>query len=147
MVEFESAKFTSIVDVEAGDVVVDRTVELGELSGDPETRGEMTADGAVVGLPASVVADDSVFDLTDGATVDVVEVAVVDFVVVLVVVVGSATHTAYSDSPPAGIVMTWLFEYGVPVPADDVSQRDNVKPDRVKLLPLFRMTLAPEAAY
>ena len=81
-------------------------------------------------------------------TVDVVEpeatVVVVDGAVV---VVAFEVHTAYRVSPPAGIVIDWLFEYGVPVPADAVSHRERVKPERVRDAPLLSVTDAPEAAY
>jgi hypothetical protein len=88
-------------------------------------------------------------ELSDPASAGVV--VVVDGAVVVVdgavVVVAVEVHTAYKVSPPAGIVIDWLFEYDVPVPADEVSHRDSVKPDRVNDAPLLSATVAPEAAY
>ena len=100
---------------------------------DPASAGEVVevAPDTVVVEPDTVVVVDGTVVVVDGA----------------VVVVAFAVHTAYRVSPPPGIVIAWLFEYDVPVPADVVSHRDSVKPDRVNNAPLLSVTVAPEAAY
>lgn len=43
----------------------------------------------------------------------------------VVVVVDVDVHTAWRTSPPTGMVTVSPFEYGVPVPPEEVSHRDS----------------------
>ena len=107
------------------------------------TRGGGASSGQGVDGTVVVVVAATVVVTGDTVVVVVDEVVVV---VVVVVVVASDVHTAYSVVLLAGIVIVAPSPYGVPLPNNAVFQPVNVKPDRVKLEPLLRVTDDPDAA-
>ena len=126
---------TTVVEVPGRTGPLGSVVTTGSTTPPPEPPDPASAGEVVEVAPDTVVVEPDTVVVVDG-TVVVVDGAVV--------VVAFAVHTAYRVSPPPGIVIDWLFEYDVPVPADVVSHRDNTYPVREKPEPLLRVTVVPD---
>ena len=99
------------------------------------------------GTPGAADVDGPPLDDTTVVVVADPVVVVGDATVVVgatVVVVAVDVHTAHRVSPLPGIVTDAPSAYGVPVPAEEVSHLERVKPLLERVEPVLRVTVEPE---